>query len=484
MTNLNYKDLGLKCGIEIHQQLEGHKLFCNCATEIRKDNPDFKIIRRLRASAGEEGKVDQAALHEQKKQKYFVYQGYNDINCEVELDESPPLPVNQEALKSALMVAKMLNCEIVDEIQVMRKTVIDGSNTSGFQRTMLIGMNGFVDVNGKKIGVDTVCLEEEACQIIERKKEYDVYNLSRLGIPLIEIATKPDISTPDEAKEVAAKLGMILRSTGACKRGIGTIRQDINLSIKGGARIEIKGFQDLRSIAKIMDYEIERQLKLINKGKKVEPEVRKAEADLTTSYLRPMPGMDRMYPETDIPPIDTASKTNLMIEVPELIDDKVASLSKQYGVDKEKIKKIMKEDAFGESKLKLFTETVDENKNLSAPFVCDTLLSYASEILRKHKGADPLRIKDHHFKQICKAANDGKISKGSIIDIMGDVALGKELDLKQYEVKEIDLEAEIIKLIKDNKEAPINALMGLLMAKHRGKVDGKKAMELLNKHKK
>jgi len=167
---LDYEKIGLKVGIECHQQLEGHKLFCNCPTEIRKDNPDFKIIRRLRASAGEEGKVDQAALHEQKKQKYFVYQGYNDINCEIEIDESPPLPVNQEALKASLMVAKMLNCEIVDEIQVMRKTVIDGSNTSGFQRTMLIGMHGFVDVNGKKIGVDTVCLEEEACQIIERKK--------------------------------------------------------------------------------------------------------------------------------------------------------------------------------------------------------------------------------------------------------------------------------------------------------------------------
>ncbi|MBW2991422.1 Glu-tRNA(Gln) amidotransferase GatDE subunit E, partial [Candidatus Woesearchaeota archaeon] len=193
MADLNYNELGLKCGIEIHQQLEGKKLFCNCATEIRKGDPDFKVVRRLRASAGEEGGVDQAALYEQKKQKYFVYQGYDDITCDVELDEEPPHPVNQDALRAALQVAKMLNCKIVDEIQVMRKTVIDGSNTSGFQRTMVIGMNGFVEVGGKKVSIEGVFLEEEACQIIERTKtkNYDIYNLSRLGIPLIEIATGP-----------------------------------------------------------------------------------------------------------------------------------------------------------------------------------------------------------------------------------------------------------------------------------------------------
>jgi len=484
MTALNYTELGLKCGIEIHQQLEGHKLFCNCPTEIRKDNPDFKVTRRLRASAGEEGKVDQAALHEQKKQKYFIYQGYNDINCDVELDEEPPHPVNQEALRAVLQAAKMLNCEVVDEIQVMRKTVIDGSNTSGFQRTMLIGMNGFLEVNGKRIGVDTICLEEEACQIIERKKEYDIYNLSRLGIPLIEVATKPDIKAPEEAKEVAAKIGMILRSTGACKRGIGTIRQDVNLSIKGGSRVEIKGFQDLRSIVKIMDNEINRQLKLIKSGKKFEPEVRNAEDDFTTSYLRPMPGMDRMYPETDILPISTTSGLIDNIEIPELIEQKVESLSRQFGVDKDKLKKIMRQDIFGESRLALFTGIMSANKNLSAPFVCDTLLSFGSEILRKHKGADPLKIKDDHLKQIFKAVNDGKVSKNSIIDILSDISLGKEFDLKQYEVQEIDLEKEVIKLINENKEVSINALMGMLMAKYRGKIDGKKAMELLQKHKK
>ncbi|MFH1505869.1 MAG: Glu-tRNA(Gln) amidotransferase subunit GatE, partial [archaeon] len=260
---LDYKKLGFKAGIECHQQLEGKKLFCSCPTTIRKDKPDFTITRKLRASAGETGEVDQAALHEQKKDKYFIYQCYEDTTCLVETDSEPPHPINQDALKTCLQVSMMLNCKIVDEIQVMRKTVVDGSNTSGFQRTALVGRDGYLMLGNKKIRIPSVCLEEEACQVIERKKDHDVYNLSRLGIPLIEIATEPDMATPEEAKEVAAKIGMILRSTGACKRGIGSIRQDVNLSIKGGARTEVKGFQDYKSIPKVIEKETERQINLI-----------------------------------------------------------------------------------------------------------------------------------------------------------------------------------------------------------------------------
>lgn len=470
MANLNYDELGFRCGIEIHQQLEGKKLFCHCPTEIRKDNPDFKIIRRLRASAGEEGKVDQAALHEQKKQKYFVYQGYNDINCEVELDESPPMPVNQQALKAALQVSKMLNCKIVDEIQVMRKTVIDGSNTSGFQRTMLIGMDGFLEVNQKKIRIDTLCLEEEACQIIDRSKDYDAYNLSRLGIPLIEIATAPDISSPEEAKDVAAKLGMILRSTGACKRGIGSIRQDINLSIKGGERVEIKGFQDLRSIPKIMDYEISRHLELLKKGKKVDKEVRKAEDDLTTSFLRPMPGADRMYPETDIPTIipDMEGITSI-----KTIEEKIKELSSDFKLSPEIAKELVENEID-------FIKLVREFAKLQPRFIADIVINAPKEIRARFK--KEINVMEH--LDVLARANKNEIPTSAVFEILAGIAAGEEPDFGKFQgMNDDELELEIKKLIKENPEAPINALMGLLMAKHRGRIDGKKAMELLHKHK-
>ncbi len=147
---MNYEKIGFKCGLEIHQQLEGKKLFCNCPTNIKKEKPDFIFTRRLRASAGESGKIDKAAEHEQNKSKIFEYQGYHDVCCLVELDEEPPHPVNKDALEAALMTAKLLNMKINDSIQFMRKTVIDGSNVSGFQRTALIGQNGYIELNGKK----------------------------------------------------------------------------------------------------------------------------------------------------------------------------------------------------------------------------------------------------------------------------------------------------------------------------------------------
>lgn len=259
----DYKSLGLKCGIEIHQQLDTHKLFCPCPSVIREDEPDVMIKRKMRAVAGELGDIDPAALHEFLKDRELIYEAYSDTNCLVELDEEPPHPLNREALEIVLKISLLLNAKPVDELQVMRKTVIDGSNTSGFQRTVLVAMNGFLDTKEGRIGIPTICLEEDAARKIEEKENRVVYRLDRLGIPLAEIATTPEIKSPKHAREVAEKLGMILRATGRVKRGLGTIRQDLNVSISNGERIEVKGVQDLRLISKVVENEVERQLKLI-----------------------------------------------------------------------------------------------------------------------------------------------------------------------------------------------------------------------------
>ena len=265
----DYSKLGLKVGLEIHQQLEGRKLFCECPTVIREEATDFTIKRILRASAGEMGDVDVAAKAEMEKQKYFIYECYSDTTCNIELDESPPHAINPDALNVVLQFCMMTDSEIVDQVHVMRKTVVDGSNTSGFQRTALVARNGVMDVelhDGRSlhVNIDTVCLEEEAAKIIKKDKDFDTFRLDRLGIPLIEVATGPDMHTPKEAKDVAAHIGMLLRSTGKVKRGLGTIRQDINVSIIGGARVEIKGAQDLRMLDRVVELEALRQLNMIN----------------------------------------------------------------------------------------------------------------------------------------------------------------------------------------------------------------------------
>ncbi len=259
----DYLRLGLRCGIEIHQQLNTHKLFCECPSVIREDEPDGRVIRKLRAVAGELGEVDPAALHEFLRDREFVYEYYKDTTCLVELDEEPPHEINREALNIAIMVSKMLNARVVDKIEVMRKTVIDGSNTSGFQRTMLVATDGYIEVDGKRIGIPTICLEEDAARIIEKGAKRVVYRLDRLGIPLIEIGTSADISSPQEARKVAEKIGMLLRATHKVKRGLGTIRQDLNVSIKGGERIEIKGVQNLNHIAGLVENEARRQAALL-----------------------------------------------------------------------------------------------------------------------------------------------------------------------------------------------------------------------------
>jgi glutamyl-tRNA(Gln) amidotransferase subunit E len=267
--DLDYEKHGFKCGIEIHQQLDTHKLFCSCPPLIREDKPDIIIDRRMRAVAGELGDVDPAALHEFLRNRILEYEAYSDSNCLVELDEEPPHPLNKEALEIVIQASLLLGARVVDEIQVMRKTVIDGSNTSGFQRTMLVAVDGRLETSMGVVGIPTICLEEDAARIIDTKGGRVVYRLDRLGIPLVEIATTPEIRNPGHAREVAEKIGSILR---ACKvkRGLGTIRQDLNVSIAGGQRIEVKGVQDLKLINKVLEGEVQRQLKLIEVMKELE----------------------------------------------------------------------------------------------------------------------------------------------------------------------------------------------------------------------
>ncbi len=264
--DLKYAKTGLMVGLELHQQLDtSRKLYCHCPTVIRDDEPHGGFFRRLRPTQSEMGEIDPAALFEFQQQKKFYYEYYNDTTCLVEADEEPPHDLCDEAIDACLIMVNFLNSKPVDEIHSMRKIVIDGSNTTGFQRTCVVGTGGKIQVGDKEIGIQTVGLEEDAARKISESETENVrtYRLDRLGIPLIEIATAPDIRTPAEAQETALKLGLLLRSTGMAKRGLGSIRQDVNVSIKDGAIIEIKGFQELDMLAELVELEAHRQEQLL-----------------------------------------------------------------------------------------------------------------------------------------------------------------------------------------------------------------------------
>ena len=254
-------DLPIKVGLEIHQQLATHKLFCNCDSRL-VDEVTEEFLRFLRPTQSELGEVDRAALEEAKKGRAFRYQA-TETSCLVEADEEPPHEGNREAIETVLIAALALGAQPVDEVQFMRKTVIDGSNTSGFQRSALVAQNGTLEVDGKTIGIPTICLEEDAARLIHRGKGEALYRLDRLGIPLVEIATAPDIDSPAMAREVALRIGRLLRATRRDQRGLGPIREDVNVSVEGGARVEIKGVQELGMIASYVEGEVHRQTALL-----------------------------------------------------------------------------------------------------------------------------------------------------------------------------------------------------------------------------
>ncbi len=585
----------VKCGLEIHQQLNTKKLFCDCDSEL-SDEVLYTFERVLRPTQSELGEIDKAALEESMKKRRFVYQ-VTPNSCLVEADEEPPHQLNRNALEIALKVALMLHAKIVDEIHVMRKIVIDGSNTSGFQRTTLIAVDGYLDTSFGRVRIPTICLEEEAARKIEEKEGAVVYRLDRLGIPLIEISTSPDMKSGEEVKEVAERIGYILRATKRVRRGVGTIRQDINIST-GQGRVEIKGASRLNMIPRWVNNEIERQemlkeiaeilkkrdakvderiyeltdifretnskiiknvlrkggkvlglklvgfkgvlkqgkyrlgrelaenvrvlgvkglfhgdelpaygisqdevervkelmhlskddsfvliaekeerarialQKVIERAKKallgVPDETRAPKDDGTTTYLRPLPGEARMYPETDIPPIKIEEEyvERLKKELPPMPEERLEKLV-SLGINRELGWQLIREGNDD-----LFEELV---KKYGYP----TLVARA--LINGCEGIDYHRI-FHLFSQ-------GKFSKEAIDEIIARVCNGEELEsvVLQFQ-KTVDVDKLIEKIIEEKRELieergmhAFKPLMGLVMKELRGRVDGKIVSEKLKK---
>lgn len=473
---MDYKALGLKVGLEIHQQLDTHKLFCSCQSVITEDD-DYSFERFLRPTQSELGDVDEAALAEAKKKLRFRYIASNSSTCLVEADEEPPHYVNQEAIDICLTVAAMLDAEPVDEIHFMRKIVIDGSNTGGFQRTALVATGGKIG----DVGIRTISLEEDAARKLEEKKGLVIYGLDRLGIPLIEIATEPDIKSPRQAREVAEGIGLLLHATSRVKRGLGTIRQDINISVSKGARVEVKGVQSLSSISRVAENEVKRQLEVIRLKKVVRNEVRRALPDDTTEYMRPLPGPARMYPETDVPPVRiTSSRIKRIKEnLPELPTVRYSRFLKEYKLNREQAKQILSSGY--ENDFEKLVKQFPKHKNT----IFRTLLNTLQELEKENVNIQ--NITRGMLAEVFSALSAGMYSKEAIPgvlkyltdkpsetveDAITSLGLGATgID----DVKEIvrDIVTSRIDFVKKRGSGALGPLMGVAMKELRGKVDGK-----------
>lgn len=600
---IEYKKIGFRCGIEIHQRLNTRKLFCSCES-TQKNNPVLEIQRMLRPSAGELGEIDPAALFEFLKAKKFIYKLSKDESCLVEADEEPPHAMNKQALDVGIEVCKMLACDIPNEIHVMRKTVIDGSNTSGFQRTSVIGLNGHLKTSKGKVGVLSICLEEESARIEERTQGKVVYRLNGLGIPLVEIATDSSIQSPEHAKEVAEMLGMLLRSTGKVQRGIGTIRQDINVSIANGARIEIKGFQQLEDVPKVVENEVVRQLTLLEvkdilkkKGvrdndffveKNVTNIFRKTESNFVkkalndgsiihcallprfstllkkscgdrtlgkelssyadvyglgiihtdedlnkyklyqefqdlrkllkakeddlilivvgkspaiekalslvierakqmligipeetriadgegSKYTRPLPGSERMYPETDVPSIKIEKEYVDSIKISKTLAEKEEELSKE--IPQQLAEQLVKSPGL----LSWYQETA---KNIDDPVLIANTLTNTMKVL-KRDGYAIEKIAIDNFIGLLSLVKNGKIAKESIEQCLKDIIEGKTLGYIESRYKIMDenqLRDLVKKAIRQTPGIKESMLMGVLMKDLRGTVSGERLIKII-----
>lgn len=598
----------IKCGLEIHQQLDCKKLFCECDSVIQDANPHFTIMRRLRAVVGETGEVDSAAAAEAMKGKKYVYEGFDDNVCLIELDEEPPRGLRHAALLAAIQVGKLFKAKFVDEVQVMRKTVVDGSNTSGFQRSALVGYNGSINSSLGAVSVPTVIVEEDSARLVRDDSEQTVFRLDRLGIPLLEVSTGPDIVSPEHCAEVAEKLGLLLRSTGFAKRGLGTIRQDVNVSIEGGERVEIKGAQDLKLLPKLVELEALRQenlllikgelvkrnvrevvsqivdcsrllqnskskvivstlskggvvlgIKLVNFkgliGREVQPnrrlgtefsdrakvasgvggifhsdelpnygilpdeveqiskhldcgnndafvlvadmkgkaeralqavlvrandalvgvprEVRRANEDGSTTFMRPMPGAARMYPETDVLPIRITKDLIDSVELPELIEHKIGRFEK-LGLGHDLAELLAKGDS-----AVLFDSFVKSFKQLKPAYIAEVLMTSERTIRRQFNVE--INPSDEDFCELFRALEHDEISKESILEILKLNKPVKSVISQFRTLSESDLLRALTKIVDDNKGMQFNALIGKAMAELRGKASGQKIAELLKK---
>ncbi len=475
---MDYLKLGFKAGLEIHQQLDTPKLFSGAPSFLRNDEPHYRIERKLHAVAGQTGDVDEAVAHEAALGKTFVYEGYHDTVSLVELDECPPSEVNEEALEVALQVALLLNCEIYSTTQVMRKTVIDGSNISGFQRTVLIAHDGFVETSFGKVGIDSLCLEEDSARVISRDENKAVYRLDRLGIPLVEIATAPDLKSAEQVKECALKLGEILR---ACrvKRGIGTIRQDVNVSIKGHDRVEIKGFQEPRMMVATIDLEIERQINDLKDGRKI-GDVRNALPDGRTEFLRPMPGKSRMYPETDLELLKISLNriNKLKKNLPRLKAD-IRDELKKKGLSEELIKLVL--DGEVEEFLTLI-KVYSKDANLVGKMITLWRNEFATKM---KKSLDEIRetLSTGVLEDILKLVNSKRLDASDVKHVMMKILDRVKLEdaIKIEKISDDDIEKEIREIVKSRPGMKVNAYMGMIMARFKGKIDARKAMEIINR---
>ncbi len=294
---IDYEEVGLIAGLEVHQQLlTEKKMFCNCPARLYTSSHDGEVLRHMRPTLSELGEYDGTALMEFKTRKNIIYLLHKSNVCTYEMDDTPPFLVNQQALDIAIEQCLMLGCDIVDEVHIARKQYLDGSIPTGFQRTAIVGVEGELPFRGRTLTVTHVSVEEDSCREVSDKGHLIVWRTDRLGMPLIETVTGPDLRTPDEVEEAIRLIGLVCRTTGHVRVGLGASRQDVNVSVRGGRRVEIKGVPKASWAPRLVHGEALRQLNLLRLREELNRRGFKAPEDLAISHKE----VTRLFETSDL----------------------------------------------------------------------------------------------------------------------------------------------------------------------------------------
>ncbi len=307
-SQADYDRIGFKAGLEVHQQLKTRKkLFCNCPAGIyhTDDDYDAELVRHMRPTLSELGEYDGTALMEFKTRKNIIYRINNDTACTYEVDDTPPFPINKEALEIALEISLLSNLNIVGEVHITRKQYLDGSIPTGFQRTAILGVEGEIQLRSKKVRLIQLSIEEDACREISDVGHWRTYKTDRLGMPLIETVTYPDFKNPDEVKEGADYIRFLNRSTGKVFTGPGSTRADTNVSCKGGTRVEIKGVPSTKWMPELTHNEAFRQWALLHIKKLLRDKIK----DYKNWKPEPVEWKENQF-VFNFPPLDDAIQNN------------------------------------------------------------------------------------------------------------------------------------------------------------------------------
>ena len=264
LSAADYAELGLKSGLEVHQQLlTERKLFCRCPARRYSDEYDAEILRHMRPTLSELGEYDGTALMEFKTRKHILYRLNVESVCTYEIDDTPPFEPDPVALEIAMEISLLLNLQPVGEFHVIRKQYLDGSIPAGFQRTAILGVGGEIQVQGRPVSILQLSIEEDSCRELSDDGHWRTFRTDRLGMPLIETVTGPELRTPEEVAACCEVIRRLARATGKVRTSSGAGRQDVNVSIEGGTRVEIKGVSRIPEIPRLVHYEAFRQKGLL-----------------------------------------------------------------------------------------------------------------------------------------------------------------------------------------------------------------------------